>query len=373
MARRSALARCAAIGFAVASVGCSGEAPEPVGTTSEPVMMCPTTVVEGVDVYDGNGTIDWTKVAGDGRHFAFMKATQGDYNTQTTFPANWSGAKAAGVLRSPYHFFDPTIDGVAQANHFLTVLKAAGGLQPGDLPPMLDIECPTASTQAASNQNCEYMGNSGWVASATLSQRVFDWLTTVETATGRKAVIYSYPSWFADVGFTDAKLAGYPLFIATLSTCASVPAPWTSADFWQYSWTGTVTGITGQVDVDRFFGSLGQLGGFGMPDAGAPHDAGGDAHATHDAAGDGPSDETSGPDSGVDASTSLDGSGEPEGSIETASKSGSNGGCGCHVAGARASAPVSSGAFAALGALGVVLVRVRRSRSRCASRAAPAA
>ncbi len=226
-------------------------------------MLCPSAVVEGVDVSDGQGTIAWAQVASSGRKFAFMKATQGDYFTAKTFPANWSGSKAAGVLRSPYHFFDATIDGVTQANHFLSVLAQAGGLQPGDLPPMLDMECPTSSTQASASANCEYTGNSGWQPSSVIAQRAFDWLDTVEKATGRKPIVYSYPAWFSGVGFTDAKLAQYPLYIATLATCASVPPPWTTAAFWQYSFTGTVPGITPKVDLDRFVGTAGELMAFG--------------------------------------------------------------------------------------------------------------
>ena len=52
--------------------------------------QCPMAVVEGLDVYNGTGTIDWTMVAASGRQFAFIKATQGDYNVQSRFPANWN-------------------------------------------------------------------------------------------------------------------------------------------------------------------------------------------------------------------------------------------------------------------------------------------
>jgi GH25 family lysozyme M1 (1,4-beta-N-acetylmuramidase) len=73
----------------------------------EAVTQCPMRTVEGVDVSDHNGTIDWGAVQRSGRAFAFMKATQGTYNTQATFSRNWSGSKGAGVRCGPYHFFDP--------------------------------------------------------------------------------------------------------------------------------------------------------------------------------------------------------------------------------------------------------------------------
>jgi len=251
------------------------------------LTQCATTSVEGLDVYAGTGAIDWMKVAGSGRGFAFIKATQGDYNHQSTFATNWSASLAAGVKRSPYHFFDGTIDGVAQANTFLDDVNTAGGLQPGDLPAMLDIECPTSSVEANAQSGCEHSGDSGWVPTATLNQRIFDWLDTVQTATGRAPIIYSYPSWFAAVGVTDVRLTNYPLFIASYNTCATIPQPWTSAVFWQYSATGTVPGVngSGNVDIDRFFGSADDLNGFAIQPPAAATDAGVDANDPMDQAG----------------------------------------------------------------------------------------
>lgn len=343
--RPARLSLLAAIVLALAA--CADSGGERVEHLSEAnTSVCPTSVVEGVDVSNGQGTIDWTKVAASGRGFAFMKATQGDYNTQTSFAANWAGSKAAGILRSPYHFFDPTIDGVLQAQHFLTVLNGAGGLQPGDLPPMFDMECPTSSNQATAGKNCEYANNSGWVATATMIKRAFDWLTTVEQATGRKPIIYSYPSWFADAAFTDVRLAQYPLYIATLSTCASVPLPWTSTVFWQYSFTGTVPGITPQVDLDRFVGTKAQLVAFAngpINDAGV--DAADAAATPHDAEADAIAPEAS----AIDA-------GDPNANAVTGSDAA---GCSCDLA---KRTPSGRSALAIVAIVGLGLRCRRRSR-----------
>jgi lysozyme len=245
----------------VACAACAESPREHSISQAATVMQCGSgsDLVEGVDVYSGDGAVGWTTLAASGRRFAFIKATQGDYDVQSTFGSDWSGALAAGVLRSPYHFFDGTIDGVTQANSFLAELTAVGGLAVGDLPPMLDIECPTASTQAASSADCEYTGDSGWVAPATLSKEIFDWLDTVHQATNTMPILYSYVSWFADVELTDPRLASYPLFIASYNPCATIPAPWTAATFWQYSATEDVPGVGTSADADRFFGSDGDL------------------------------------------------------------------------------------------------------------------
>src|SRR5436305_10747713 len=103
------------------------EAGDELGSLEQGLMVCPTTIVEGIDVYDGQGTVNWQSVYNVGRRFAFVKASQGDYNTQTKFKGSWHATRDAGILVSPYHFFDPSIDGVAQANHFLSIVADAGG------------------------------------------------------------------------------------------------------------------------------------------------------------------------------------------------------------------------------------------------------
>ncbi len=125
----------------LAIAGCGVEDTSPPRTRAfdiEPaVTQCGSgsAFVEGIDVSAGNGTIDWAKVKAAGRDFAFIKATQGNYDVQSTFAANWANAAAAGVQRSAYHFFDPTIDGSAQAQWFLDEIGSAGGMTSADLPP----------------------------------------------------------------------------------------------------------------------------------------------------------------------------------------------------------------------------------------------
>jgi lysozyme len=261
---------------ALFAAGCSsgvGELNQAAST-----QQCPTTTVEGVDVYQGDSPIVWSTVKTSGRAFAFTKASQGNYNTQSNFDSNWSTLKSLGMLRGPYHYFDATVDGVAQANWFLQQLEQAGGLIPGDLPPALDLECPTSPNSNDPGNYCLGNGKSGWAPTATIIKGVWDWIHTVEAATGMKPVIYSYVSWFGDFGFTDPNLANYPLWIASVAstTCATIPAPWTKATFWQYSSKMHVPGIgaaTTPADEDRFMGSQGGLNAFTIvdlvPDAGA--------------------------------------------------------------------------------------------------------
>src|SRR5947208_9300956 len=78
--------------------------------------VCPSgTVLNGLDVSDYNGVIDWKTVSGAGFAFAFARVGDGT-NEDSSFDANYAGLQAAGMVRGAYQFFNPSQDPVAQAN-----------------------------------------------------------------------------------------------------------------------------------------------------------------------------------------------------------------------------------------------------------------
>src|SRR5438445_2962135 len=103
-----------------------------------------TTRAKGIDVSNWQGAINWTKVAGAGYRFAIAKATEATTYQDATYAANRSGSEAAGLSFGAYHFARPsgsslagvTASAVAQADHFLGFAAP----QPGELPPVLDLE-----------------------------------------------------------------------------------------------------------------------------------------------------------------------------------------------------------------------------------------
>lgn len=220
--------------------------------TEDAVRVCangPT--VEGIDVSHWQGPgINWAAVAGSGKAFAIMKATEGTTYTDDTFAVNWSGSARAGMIRGAYHYFHPSVDPVAQANRFADVM---GPLSAGDLPPMLDLEDADRLSPAAVAQ----------------STRTF--LTTLESRTGRRPMIYTgYYFWRDQVGDPPG-FSGYPLVMAAyVSGCPMVPASWGRFTMWQYTSSGRVPGISGNVDLDQFNGDLNALralaGGGGSTD-----------------------------------------------------------------------------------------------------------
>lgn len=385
--RRSAFRR-PALAVAVSfTCGCGAPSPlEQNESIPEALQQCAGSTVEGIDIYDGTGSVTWSAVKAAGIDFAIIKAAQGTYNSQPTFATDWSGAKAAGLLRSAYHFFDPTEDGVAQAQHFLSVV---GTLAADDLPAMLDIECPDGSS------NCLGTGASGAAPASNIHQRMWDWIHTVETATGKAPLIYTYGSYFSSNGIDTTGLQGYPLNIADVTTasCFNVPNPWSKAVIWQYSWTGTVNGIGGQVDRDRFLGTLAELKAFAAGGAPAGNDAMASMTTSPSDARAGAGDAEGGTKPGTDASRATDSTGvtgamdaeyaqdtQEEGrnasdrsdtgpdAAETAGAGhGSSTGCACHVETAG-----SGGGWAATLAIAAGVTGIARRRRTACGRSARA-
>ena len=129
-----------------------------------------------------------------------------------------------------------------QARQFVGVTGVLHGAL--DLPPVLDLE------------------HSGGLSVADLTSWASTWLSTVQQLTGRLPMIYASPGFWASSMGNTTSLATYPLWIARWTTAPDplpLPGGWTSWLFWQYTSTGSVPGIVGNVDISRFCCSVAKL------------------------------------------------------------------------------------------------------------------
>ncbi len=197
---------------------------------------------KGVDISHHNGKIDWAKLKAAGIEFVFIKASEGGTYQDPTFRRNWNAAKQAGILRGAYHFFRPGISVKAQVDNFVAAVK---NLEPGDLPPVLDAENPVlweGLSPKASTNLC------------------LAWMEAVEKQLGLKPIVYAGFYFIRDTLGADARLAPYPLWLAQYRKNApNVPKPYSTWTFWQFTETGKIDGITGNVDLNYFNGTVEQL------------------------------------------------------------------------------------------------------------------
>lgn len=203
--------------------------------------------INGVDISNWNGAINWPAAAATGIAFALTNCTEGTYFVAPTYAADWAGMKAAGIARGCFHFARPSLSQpAAEAAYFLAHV---GPLEPGDVV-ALDLE--------------DGVGD--------LSAWALTWLQIVEAAIGFKPLLYSGP-WFMDAhGITgNAALSAYGLWLADWGVATpTVPAPWTFYAIWQSSAQGTVAGVPGPCDLDSFNGTVEQFRAYGLPPKPAP-------------------------------------------------------------------------------------------------------
>jgi GH25 family lysozyme M1 (1,4-beta-N-acetylmuramidase) len=205
------------------------------------------TTLPGIDVSQSNLSITWTNVKAAGIVFAYAEATDGNSHIDPYFSSNWSGMKTAGIVRGAYAVFEPNVNGTAQANYFMSVM---GALQPGDLPPMLEVDANDDES------------------AATIATNLSECIIEIEAQTGRAPIVLTYPTFFSEYVGGSTNFSSWPLWITGyVVTCPTLPAGWTNWAIWQYSGTGTVSGISGPslVDLDEFNGSMSDLQAFANP------------------------------------------------------------------------------------------------------------
>ncbi len=194
--------------------------------------------IQGIDVSKYQGDIDWTRVRDAGIAFAYLKVSEGGDHIDSRFYEYWEGAARAGLPRGAYHFMYWCRTGAEQAIWFSQAVPQ----DQTQLPPVLDLEwnndsptCPQRVAREAALKDIKVL------------------LTSMEYHTGKKPVIYTDINFHRDV--LEGELNGYEFWLRSV---AAEPKerfrnrPWT---FWQYTATGRVPGIGGDVDRNAFQGS----------------------------------------------------------------------------------------------------------------------
>lgn len=185
--------------------------------------------VKGVDIFHGD---QWniSDIVANGNLFIIDKITQGDDDLDSKVLARWQEMKAQPIKRGLYHYFDPKVDAINQANWFLKNVEPL--ISTGDL---LNLDLEVANGVALSQ----------------VREDAFTFLSYVYQKIGIRCRLYG-PSYFLDSLGLDSRFLPYGLWIADYgSQPPLVPLPYRTWDFFQYSETG--------IDSDVFNGTVDQL------------------------------------------------------------------------------------------------------------------
>jgi len=243
-----AIALAAACGAVLSLGGCAVEefnARYPLKSDVKPhpgVESAKRHPVQGIDISRWQGAIDWGQVKAAGTRFAFIKATEGGDHVDPAFQRNWQGARAAGIPTGAYHFVYWCRPAHEQAQWFVQHIPAASDALA--LPPILDVEWNGHSRTCPKK-----------VSRETAIEKMRVMLRELEAHTGRRPIIYTDIPFHRDVIEGTAEFEGYPFWIR--STAARPEERYANRrwEFWQFTTTGRVPGIRGDVDRNAFYGT----------------------------------------------------------------------------------------------------------------------
>ncbi|KGR77091.1 GH25 family lysozyme [Ureibacillus sinduriensis] len=186
---------------------------------------------EGIDVSRYQEEIDFDAVANAGMEAVIIKSSEGVDYTDPNFEVNYEGAKAAGLKVGFYHFLTATTVEQAreEANFFASIING----KEIDIKPVMDFEDLEGLSVEEINA----------IALAFADE--------LESLTGLPVMVYSNANNATNV-FSES-LTTYSLWLAQYD--GSEPSDeviWDTWAGWQYTDTGTVEGIEGDVDLNIF-------------------------------------------------------------------------------------------------------------------------
>ena len=193
--------------------------------------------IQGIDISHYQGDIDWAKLQKAiinkcPVRFVIVKSTEGRSIVDENFAYNFNQAREYGFIRGAYHFWSLKSNARDQAYFFLSKVK----LEPGDLPPVLDVELKRKDQSVEDFQ-----------------RDILTWLHIVEDHYHVKPIIYtSYK--FKMINLADKRFDNYPYWISHYYVDKmQYKGEW---KFWQYTDVGSLPGIDGYVDLNIYNGSF---------------------------------------------------------------------------------------------------------------------
>lgn len=199
-------------------------------------------ILQGIDVSQFQGEIDWEKVHGDGVDFAMIRAgyrgyTEGLIYEDERFRENAEGASDAGIRVGVYFFSQATTpEEAAEEAEFLLGVIADYNIS---LPVVFDWE--TIGIEPARTDGVTGRG---------ATECCLAFCDTIEKAGYEPGVYFYRRLGYYEYDLPRIANAGIRLWAAAIG---DYPDFYYDHDIWQYSFTGKVAGIHTDVDLDLYF------------------------------------------------------------------------------------------------------------------------
>lgn len=180
-------------------------------------------VAQGIDVSKWQGIINWAAVAQSGVSFAFIRVGNTKKGIDDTFYYNMLSAQAVGIKTGVYIYSYATNvqEAAIEAQFVLNAIKDL----PVSYPVVWDVEDDTQKN----------------IPKETLTLMANTFCAIIESE-GYTPMVYSSASWFKNRLGT----LYYDKWVAQWSSACSIP----DASIWQYTDSGRINGINGNVDLD---------------------------------------------------------------------------------------------------------------------------
>lgn len=210
-------------------------------------------VFDGMNIYNGidvsyyNKTIDWEEVKESGVDFAIIRAGYRGYGasgtlcTDTKFVENIEGALDAGIQVGVYYFTEAINkkEAIEEAEYCLKKIKDYDVT----LPVVIDYEFPTDANGPIGRM---YKAN---LSKSAATNNCIAFCDTIKEA-GYEPMIYANPNDFSKL-INGKKLGqSYKIWLANYTTKTTYSNPY---EYWQYTSSGSVDGITGKVDCNFWY------------------------------------------------------------------------------------------------------------------------
>ena len=190
---------------------------------------------KGIDISEWQSNVDYNLLKSQGIEFAIIRCGYGKNLNQkdTCFEKHYQGLKNAGIKIGCYlySYCESVENAIKEAENCLNFIKGKSF----DLPVFYDLE-DKVTLKCGRIQ---------------ITQMAIDFCKTIENA-GYTAGIYASLNWYKN--YIDiSKLSNYKIWVAEWNGKSN---PSINCDYWQYSSSGKVNGILGNVDMNYAINDL---------------------------------------------------------------------------------------------------------------------